>query len=152
MKVERSRPVERSPANRGGDRKSVRVVSEQAEAKPRQPIVIPWFIGAFGRGLWAVAKWIAPIVAIYGIAWYLFGETTITATLDDKPVKTQVWIDGDFVGDTPYTTRLGFGRFEVNVLPPENNDTNESEWRITMWSVVLGKDIPADFTSIDETE
>ena len=146
--MEKPRPViERSPANRG---RRIEASPEQAEVEPRTPIVIPSFIRFIGRLLWSAIKWVAPFAVVYGLVWYFFGETTVTATLDDKTVKAQVWIDGDFVGDTPYTTRLGFGRFEINVLPPEGSDTNESEQRATLWSVVIGQKVPADFTSIDE--
>ena len=76
-----------------------------------------------------------------GAMWYFVGETTITATFDGKPLNGAiVEVDGVFVGKTPYTKRLVFGHHSILVTPPKGLKTKVKEWRMEIWSVVLGRD------------
>lgn len=85
---------------------------------------------------------------VYLFVYHFFGETYITATIDGEALHgATVEIDGEIVGTTPYKDRLGSGSFTIRVIPPEDIDVLESEYKYYMWSVVLGKDFVAPFDS-----
>lgn len=103
---------------------------------------------SFGRFVLHLAVWLVMPAVVVGAFYYFFGETNVKATLDGRPVHAQVWIDGKYVHDTPYTTRLGFGEFKIEVFPPDGSDTDTSQETLMFWSIVRGTDFTADFETI----
>lgn len=83
--------------------------------------------------------------AVYFVLWYFFGTTTVTATADGKPIHAVVKIDGKRVGRTPYSDRLGFGQFSIEVFPPKYGEWRESVYTASLWSVVIGQDVKINF-------
>ena len=106
----------------------------------------------FGRFIFQVVTWPIPLAVVIVAIWLFLGGTTVTATLDNKPVHAQVWIDGKYVADTPYTTRFGFGDFKIEVFPPDGSDADTSQETVWFWSVVRGVNFNADFETIDPNE
>lgn len=141
------RPTRIIPQN-GGNEDLAPLLAPNPKAKPSKIVTIT---KAGGRGVLKMLGWMIETALFIGVALalvsYFWGTTTINATLDGKPVKTQVWIDGQYVGDTPYVKRLGFGEFDIEIFPPDGVDTNETQWNATFWSVVRGLDIEEDFTT-----
>lgn len=81
-------------------------------------------------------------IIFLAIAWsaiyYFFGVTSVTAEFEGKPIECQVMIDSVKVGNTPYSERLGFGFFEIRVVPPTGYHPTKI-WYHT--SLVVGNDI-----------
>ena len=99
----------------------------------------------------AVLGGVACIVVAVIIVWWFFGKTDITASLDGEPLDGAiVEINGDVVGETPYTKRLGPGFHRVLVMPPEGKKTVESNHNIRIFTMMRGVEYQADFHKRDE--
>ena len=83
----------------------------------------------------------------YALVVVFAGKTTITATVNGEPVSAPVSINGQPRGSTPYSSDLGPGTFDIEVLPPPDWRTHESKWTGHMVTFGVGQDIRADFTS-----
>jgi hypothetical protein len=122
----------------------------------RSPSSAPQEVGsdlvrAAGRCLAWFAKSAAWFVLLSGAIYYFCGETSITATLDGKPVACQVFVNDEYLGDTPLAIRLPFDATSISIIQPDDADTNEAEFtsRFRGGLYNIGSDVEADFTSID---
>ena len=102
--------------------------------------------------LWTfyVARFLALSALATGAIWYFFGTTSINASLDGRHVKAQVFVDGDYAGDTPLKKLFAPGTHEVVIIQPDGSDTEQGEWDYTMMMFNLGASINAEFTTIHD--
>lgn len=90
-------------------------------------------------------------VLFFGLIYYLLGETVVTAVLDGRALAgADVYVDGEKVGVTPYRDRLGFGHFQIRVVPPKARRTAELHYDMELYSVVLGRSFNASFTKLPD--
>ena len=113
--------------------------------------------GLLSRMACGVFHWFFSLSPVFVLVAFVLGLlyvgsiTTISATLDGEAVSAPVLINGEYVGDTPYETRLGAGgEIKIEVLRPHGCETNELADQIK-FSPVFGQgvDLTAKFTSYD---
>lgn len=157
-KIMAPKPVRRVSNHSGGAPATVETTTRSAtvvEAIPRFKFVVPYHVREIGWMLGRAARWVISTVVIFlagsALIYALFGKSTIDATLDDKPTKAQVWVNGDYVGDTPYTAYLGFDAMKIEILPPADVDVNEEKFTSEVDGMMynIGAHITADFTTAE---
>lgn len=122
---------------------SVRVVSVRTPSNA-EPSLLGRVLRSVLGVVWWIVKFVASSLLLTAVLWYVFGERTVTATLNGKPAVSQVWIDGTYVGDTPYVFRPPLAHsITVEVLPPDDADASEASytWTAKPWTI-LGVDVP----------
>ncbi len=88
----------------------------------------------------------AMVTIVWGAIWYFYGKTRVSATFDGAPLKgALVYVDGKWVGRTPYETRLNPGYHKIEVKPPQGYEPAQREFTLYMFSVALGTDFKASF-------
>lgn len=51
--------------------------------------------------------------------YYFLGKTSITTEFEGKSIVSEVWVNGEHVGDTPFEGHLGaWGNFDISIIPP----------------------------------
>lgn len=117
----------------------------QSEPPLQESPQTPWLIRAIGSFLGSIARFLMGSTVLTMGAWYFFGVSHITASLDGKPIKASVKIDGRVVGKTPYETRFWPGEYTIEVQEPKAtlSGLQYNQWEL--WTFFLGKDMEAEF-------
>jgi hypothetical protein len=91
-------------------------------------------------------------VALIAVAvlWHLYGETTVTASIDGRRLHAMVLVDGKERCTTPCKLRLGPGTHTIKVPAPDGVATDHSEWTYHMFTLGRGLDLTAKFSSPEE--
>lgn len=86
--------------------------------------------------------------AVNFVIWWFFGTVTVTAQIDnfDNIEGAIVEIDGQYVGDTPYTDWLVPGYHTITVLV-DGVDTNEAEVTWYLFGLPWSTEVNAEFTT-----
>jgi hypothetical protein len=82
----------------------------------------------------------------YGILIWMAGTTKINGTSNGENIPCKVYIDGKYVGETPFEKRLGPGSFSIKVEPPPGYEPASYNHRF--WTVGRGDDIFAEFDAM----
>lgn len=78
--------------------------------------------------------------------WYFFGKINVKATFESSLLDgATVVLDGKEICKTPCAFRPMPGYHTLEVLPPEDYDTQEREWSYDMFAGNLGATLTADF-------
>ncbi len=98
----------------------------------------------------SILKVLIPIVlasVIIGFVLWRFGVTQIgCADGAGAKIVCKVYIDNEYVGETPFKKRLWIGSYSIKVEPPAGYDPLNQTWSVFAWGV--GGSLLSDFDSM----
>jgi hypothetical protein len=88
---------------------------------------------------------------VLGLFFVNFGETKVTASFEGSVIDgARVYLDGKYVGKTPYVTRLMPGSHTIKVLPPYGYDTDLVSETIQLFTFGRGIDRCVEFHLLEQ--